>query len=180
MQGAGTNALVERMIGAARLDVHTYEAVERDRSATTSALIVVVLAALAGGIGGLADGIDGLIVGIIDSVLGWAVFAGLVYVVGTRLLATSHTSSSWGEILRTTGFAYTPNLLLLFGFIPILGGLIAIVALVWFLATSVVAIRQALEMSTGRAIATAIVALLARVLIAFIFAAILGVGSVFT
>ncbi len=37
------NALVQRMIGAARLDVRTYEEVERDTSATQQALIVVIL-----------------------------------------------------------------------------------------------------------------------------------------
>jgi hypothetical protein len=42
---------VERMIGAAKLDVRVYEEVEADRSATPQALAVVVLAAVAGGIG---------------------------------------------------------------------------------------------------------------------------------
>ena len=49
------------MIGAARLDPHVYEEVEGDRSATSQAMMVVVIAALAAGIGTLgAGGIAGL------------------------------------------------------------------------------------------------------------------------
>ena len=40
-----------RMLGAARLNVDTYEEVESDGSALIQALLVVVLVAIAGGVG---------------------------------------------------------------------------------------------------------------------------------
>ena len=49
-------SLSERMIGSAKLDVHTYEEVEADTNATGQALMVVVLSSIAQGIGTLTLG----------------------------------------------------------------------------------------------------------------------------
>ncbi len=177
MQGVGTGALVDRMIGVARLDVPTYEEIEHDERATTPALLVVVLAAIAGGIGSLGEGgIGGLFGGIVASILLWAVFSGVAYFVGTRLLATAGTSSSWQEVMRTLGFAYTPSLLTVVGFIPILGPVIAAVAGGWFLVTATIALRQSLDMTTGRAIGTAVISIIPSLLIAGSILAIFGIG----
>ena len=182
MQNAGSQLLINRMIGAAKLDVHTYEEVERDQNATAQALIVVALAGLASGIGSLRDdGFSGLFGGTIGSILSWAVFSFLVYFVGTRYLATSQTDANPFQVMRALGFAYSIQILAFFGFIPILGPIIAFVAWVWFLVAAVIAIRQALETSIGGAIVTAIVAAvamaIARLLIALIFGiATFGIG----
>lgn len=177
MQSFGSQALIERMIGAAKLDVNTYEEVERDQNATTQALAVVVLAAIAGGIGALrSDGVSGLIGGVIGGIVGWAVFSVFVYFVGTRLLAASQTEADTGQVMRTLGFAYTPQILTIANIIPVLGPIVAFLAGIWFLVTSVVAIRHALEMSTLRAIATIIVAAIAMLIVLAIIGAIFGVA----
>ncbi len=55
--------MIRRMIGAAMLNPHIYEEVEADRSATLQAMAVVVLVALATGIGNIGPGsIFGLLV----------------------------------------------------------------------------------------------------------------------
>ena len=46
----------DRMKGAAMLDVETYEEVEHDENLTVQAATVVLIAALARGIGGFNDG----------------------------------------------------------------------------------------------------------------------------
>ena len=176
MQSAGMNSMVDRMIGVARFDVPTYEAIERDQSATTPALIVVVLTAIAGGIGSLGEGGDGFIGGILGTVLFWAIFSGAAMFVGTRLLGTSATSSSWQEVLRTLGFAYTPLLLGVFGIIPFLGWIVVLVGGLWFLGTATVALRQALDMTTGRAIGTALIALIPSAIVAGIIGSIFDIG----
>ena len=48
------NRMLHRMVGAARLDAEIYEDVERDRSATGQAFLVVLLASAAAGIGAFA------------------------------------------------------------------------------------------------------------------------------
>ena len=141
----GGDDLVQRMIGAARLNPATYEEIEHDQSATPQAAIVVVLAAIAGGIGALDDGGAGLIAGLIGSVLGWVISAAVVYVIGTKLLAGPHTNSSIGELLRTIGFASVPGILAVLGFIPVVEIIIGLIVVVWSIATYFVAVRQALD-----------------------------------
>lgn len=156
---------VERMIGAARLDSATYEEVEADRAATPQALAVVVLAAVAGGIG-VGAGVRGLVLGTIFGLLGWAVWAWLIYVIGTRWLPEADTRADAGELLRTMGFATTPGILRVVGIVPVLGPLVTIVAAVWTLVAMVVAVRHALDYrSTGRAIGVCIIGWLVQVVI---------------
>jgi hypothetical protein len=158
--------MVDRMLRAARLDVHVYEEVEHDQGATGQALLIVLLAAVAGGIGGgLAEGLGGLIAGVIGSLLYWAVLSGAAYLVGSRLLAGKQTQATWGQVLRTVGFAYTPGLLSIFGFIPILGPILLLVISIWILVGAILAIRQALDFTTGRAIGTAVIAWIITVIV---------------
>ncbi len=177
MQGASSGALVERMIGVARLNVPTYEEIEHDQSAMPSSALIVVLAAIAGGIGSIGtNGVTGLIGGVVSTLLVWAIFSAVAFFVGTRLLASATTSSSWQEVLRTLGFAYTPSLLAIFGFIPVIGPLLALVGGVWFLCTATIALRQSLDMSTGRAIGVALISIIPALLIAGLIAYAFGIG----
>lgn len=148
------NSLVGRMIGAATLDVATYEEVEHDTSATTQAGLVVVLAAVAQGIASPA----GVISGIVGSLIGWLAMAGLTYFIGTRLFKGTAT---WGELLRTLGFATAPGILYIVGIIPVLGWLASLAIMVWILVAVVIAIRQALDVTTGKAVLTGLLGMLA-------------------
>ncbi|MEA2514861.1 MAG: hypothetical protein QOF33_2074 [Thermomicrobiales bacterium] len=173
MQTSASGSLIGRMMGAARLDAATYEEVERDTNATTQAAIVVVLAAIASGIGALGDDDPGkaFIAGVVGGILGWIVFAAAAYVVGTKLLSTAGTEADLGQLMRTIGFAYTPYLLNVVGFIPVLGWIVGLIAGIWVIVTTVVALRHALEMSTGRAIVTAIIsAILAAIALGIVYA----------
>ena len=139
--------LADRMIAAARLDVDLYEEVEADTGATTQAMTVVVLVALAGGIGALGFGGGPLDIlrGVIVGLTSWAAWAYITYLVGTKLLNTPETDANWGQLARTTGFAQSPGVLRIFGFIPGLGPLIFIAVFFWQMAAMVIAVRQALD-----------------------------------
>jgi hypothetical protein len=80
------------------------------------------------------------------------VWAGITWLIGTRLLGGTAT---WGELLRTIGFAQTPRLLSILAFIPVLGWLIRAVVAIWLLLAGIIAIRQALDFGTGKALLTA-------------------------
>jgi hypothetical protein len=164
MRPVGQRSLTERMKGAALLKIDVYEEVEADPTATQQAAIVVGIAALAAAIGGAGAGAGagGFLSGIIATYLGWLLWSGLTYLIGDKLLGGTAT---WGELLRTIGFAQAPRVLLLFAFIPALGPLIALVVAVWLLITGVVAIRQALDFSTGKAILTALLGWIAAVIV---------------
>jgi hypothetical protein len=150
-------SLIARAIRAARLDNDTYETIEHDPAATREAAIIVVVTSLLAGVGaGVASGVVGLLLVVVAGIVGWAAYAFLTYFIGTRLLAGPETSASWSELARTLGYANAPRALLVAGAVPVLGGIVALVVLVWVLMTTVVALRAALDFSTGRAIGTAL------------------------
>jgi len=155
----GMNTDVQRMIGAAMLNPEAYEAVERDVSANKTALFIVIGTAIFAGLGGLTtDGLGGLIGGVIAATVSWVLYAIAAYLIGTRVFATSATQSTLGECLRTLGFAQTLSFFRILSGIPILGWIITVIVDIWVLVATVIALRQALDFSTGRAIGTAIVA----------------------
>jgi len=172
VEATGQASMIDRMIRAARLEPQVYEEVEHDQSATRQAMLVVVLGAIAAGIGALSGGVIGLIVGIVAGLISWAVYAFIAYWVGTNFFKGPHTEATWGELLRTLGFASSPRVLLVLGIIPVVGLLIGLVVFIWMLITTVIAIRQALDFDTGRAIATAVVSWLALFVVYVIVGAI--------
>ena len=166
--------LSERMIGAAKLDVHTYEEVEADTNATGQAMMVVVLSSIAQGIG--LGGLTGLIGGAIGGLIGWFIWAFLVYVIGTKVLPEPNTRSDMGELLRTIGFSASPGLLRVLGLVPLLGGLIIFAANIWMLIAMVIAVRQALDyQSTGRAIGVCVIGWLAQLVVMVMLMLAMGV-----
>ncbi len=185
-----SSSLVNRMIRASKLEVHLYEEVEADPTVTTQALTVVIIVSVLAGIGtaisGAISGVGGLrllwgfIGGIVASLIGWLAWSFFTWIIGTKLLKGPKTSATWGELLRTIGFAYSPGILRFFVFIPIIGGIIVFVVLVWSLIAGVIAVRQALDFSTGRAIATCIVGWIIYIVIVFLVSLLLfGTASLF-
>lgn len=167
--------IVNRMIRAAKLDVSLYEEVEKDAKATNQALLVVVIAAICSGIGtaiagGMIGGITNLIAGLILGALSvlflWLIWSFLTYFIGTRLFKGPKTEATYSELLRCIGFSATPGILMILRFIPILGVLIAIIIVpIWILVAMIIAVRQALDFTTIRAIATCLVGFIAYIII---------------
>ena len=145
-------SMVQRMVGAATLNVDTFEEVEHDTTATAQAGAVVFLGAIASGIG-VSE--VGLLEAFLQSgwvVIGWGIWAGITYFVGANLFGGT---ADWGELLRTLGFANAPNLLLILGILPLVPQtILSLVVVLWVLVAGVVAVRQALDFSTLEAIAT--------------------------
>jgi hypothetical protein len=167
-------ALVDRMVRAASLKADLYEEVEADRGAGGQAVLVVVLGALATGIGSVTEGgWLGLIVGVAVGVLGWVLWAWLNYFIGTlRFVREQTTEADWGQLSRTMGFAYTPRLLALLALVPVpvFRVVVLVGATVWSWIAMVIAVRQALDYkSTWRALAvTALGAILNAVVLSVV------------
>lgn len=174
MSAMPQRSIVDRMKGAAMLDVNTYEEVEADVNATGQAFIVVIIVAICAAIGGASGGVGGIIVGPLMAVLGWLAWSAVAWFVGTRLFGGT---AYMGELLRTLGFAQAPGVLLIAAIIPFFGWLIAFAVSIWQLVCVIVAIRQALDFSTGKAVLTALVGWLVIVVIGGIMSVVFGVGS---
>jgi len=176
MAAEGAHSLVDRMIGAARLDARIFEEVEGDTSATRQALSVVLLVALATGIASMGTiGLVGLLAGVVVAVAGWAIWAWIVYFIGTKILPEHETHADWGQLARTLGFAQSPGVLRVFGVVPGVGGIIFLVVSVWMLVSMVIAVRQALDYtSTLRAIGVVLIGFIPYVILMSIALAIWG------
>ena len=172
MASEGTHSMVERMIRASRLDVHIFEEVEADTSATRQALSVVALVALATGIASLGTtGLIGLFVGVVLAIAGWAFWAWIVYLVGTKIMPSDSTHADWGQLARTLGFAQSPGIFRVLGALPVVGLVIFLVVSIWMLVAMVVAVRQALDYtSTWRAIAVVLIGFIPYLLMYMAFA----------
>jgi hypothetical protein len=146
---------VARMLRAALLERAVYEEVEADRGASGQALVVVVLAAVAMGIGSIENsGAAGILWHTAVAVGGWYVWAYVTYLIGARLLPTRDTVADHGQLLRTIGFSSAPGILRVLMLVPAISLLVFVVCTLWMLVAMVVAVRQALDYeSTFRAIA---------------------------
>ncbi len=136
----------QRMVGAAKLEVSIYKEVRADTQATGQAITVVVLSSIAQGVAAFAlGGIRGFALGTATALVVWFVWVLVVYLVGTKLLPEPQTRSDIGELLRTTGFAASPGLLRVLGFVPGLGFLTVVAVSAWMFLAMVMAVRQALD-----------------------------------
>jgi hypothetical protein len=179
-------SIVQRMVGAARLDIPTYEEVEADSSATNQALTVVVLGALATGIGaaigammaGAGGNVVGpLIGGVVRGLIGYAIWSYVIFFVGTKMFGGTAT---WGETLRTLGFASSVQILTILSFVPVVGGILALVVGIWGMVTSFIATRQALDISNGKTFGAIIVSFIVLVIVMLILSpifALIGLAS---
>lgn len=142
---------------AIKLDRSLYEEVEHDESASRQVIAVVAIVAVAQALGRsltnliLGESLGAILVSAIleffVTLVGLFIWSYLIYLVGTRLFKGVATQQ---EAWRTAGFARSPGL---FFIIPFVGLLVNL----WLVIAQVRAAREALDISTGRAIATCVI-----------------------
>jgi hypothetical protein len=162
--------LTGRMIGAMQADVKTFTEIEADPNAMGQAITVIVIAGIASLIGNIfRRGIIGGILGLITSIVGYAVFSLLVFLVGTKLMPEPTTKADFNQTFRVVGFAASPGIFNVLAIIPFLGVLISLLVGIWSLVIGVIAVREVLDYSnTARAIIVAVIAGIACAFIIFI------------
>jgi len=160
--------LIGRMIRASRLDPRLYAEVEADETTIGQAASVVLLAAFAGGINFPGAPFAILFGGLLAALVGWVLFAYVIYLIGAKLLPEAGTKADFGALLRAMGFANAPGVVKLLGIVPELRTLVFFVAMVWVLVATVTAVRHALSYkSSWRAIGVCVIPLLASQLLIF-------------
>ena len=136
----------KRIVRAAKLEVALYEEVEADKSALGQAMGVVVLSSVAAGIGTISKGgIPGMLMAVIAALVGWYIWAYLIYLIGAKLLPEPQTKADHKELLRTVGFSSSPGLIRVLGIIPGLASIVFPIAAIWMLVAMIIAVRQALD-----------------------------------
>lgn len=152
--------LTGRMIGAMQADVKTLNEIEADPGAFTQAVTVIVIAGVAALIGhifraGIVDGV----LNLIGSLVAYALFALLTFLIGTKMMPEPTTKADFNETFRVVGFAASPGVFNVLAIVPYLGPLISLLVGLWSLVIGVIAVREVLDYSnTGRAIIVCLVA----------------------
>ena len=181
---------MQKIMGVIMLRAPIYRAIADDQAGTTNAAIVFVIATL---IRGFFDGIvttsqgvasisiggafAGAITGLIIGLIGWVFTAWVLAFVAKQLDGKTSTS----EMLRVTGYVSVFSLvgvLHIFRLIPVLGCLTTLISLavaVLSLVGYTIGVREAAEFTTGKAIITAVVA----VVVNFIIVVLIG-GAIIT
>ena len=176
--------MFNRVTRAAMLDVGLYEEVEADTSLNQEALIVVILVSVLSGIGGFLQGVFkgdigaallALVVGVVLGVVSYYIWAYVTYFVGTNLFGGTADA---GELLRVLGYASGPRVLGVLGFIPCVGGLAGLVGAIWALVAGVIAVREALDFDTTKAVLTVIIGWVIVFAISLVVGLVFGVGAV--
>jgi len=154
------------MSRAVRGEVSLFEEVEHDPNATAEAIAVVAIGAISVGLGfGLSFSLfarpgsylPALVGSLVSTLLAWAVFSGVVYLIGTRVFGGTAT---WQEVLRTLGYAYSPLAIGIVAIVPLLGALIVLAAGLWALYLAYIGIRAALDLDAMKTVATILLAII--------------------
>jgi len=162
--------LTTRMIGAMQADVKTLTEIENDPTAFTQAITVIVIAGVASLIGNIFRiGIGGGIFKLVVSLVEYALFSLLVFLIGTKVMPEPATKADFNETFRVVGFAAAPGVLNVLAIVPFLGPLISLLIAIWSLVIGVIAVREVLDYSnTGRAIIVCLIAGIATAIAIFL------------
>jgi hypothetical protein len=163
----------ERVLGAMQLDARAFDDVERDPGAIGQAVAVIALAAISGGIGNVwYGGITGIIAGVVASLVGYVVWAVIVWLVGTKLMPDPQTSADFPETFRVIGFAAAPGLFGVITVIPILGWLLMFLIWLWTIAAMVIAVRTVLDYTeTWKAVVVVLIGFVVNLFVTMMMAA---------
>jgi hypothetical protein len=150
----GWRGLPGRVVNAALLKHDAFEEVRDDDHATGRAVFVVVVGAMAAGLGAAVEG--GIASGAeraIAALVGWAACAMTIQVIALRLFSGSPRYSRAG--LQALGLASGPALLFVLGALPVYGPLFLLAAFAWLFVSFAVAIHVTLEVDIESAILAA-------------------------
>ena len=136
----------ERVVGAMKLDANTFEEIERDQNAMGQAVGVIALAAVSTGIGWIwYGGLTGIVSGVFVRLIAYAVWALIVWLVGTKVMPDPETKADFPETFRVIAFAAAPGVLGIITIIPILGWLLSMALWVWAIVAMVFAVKAVLD-----------------------------------
>ena len=156
--------MIDRIMRVFRLDASVFKEIAEDKAAMMEAAIIVVVvhfvAAVGAGIGAAISDVGSpigafLVTWIAGVLLSWLLWAVLTYFVGTSVF---QGKTDIPEMMRVLGYANAPALLGIFAIIPCLGWIAALVGGILALIAGFIAVREAMEFDTTKAILTVVIA----------------------
>jgi hypothetical protein len=153
-------SLGERMVGAMKADVKTFQEIEADPAAIGQAVTVIVIAGVASLVGNIFRSGPFLgVMSLVVTLIGYALWSLLVVLIGTKVMPEPTTKADFNEAFRVIGFTASPGVFNVLAIVPYLGPLISFMISIWMVVIGVIAVREVLDYSnTGRAIIVCLIA----------------------
>ena len=172
-------SLTERMTGAMKADVKTFQEIEADPTALGQAVTVIVIASVASLIGNMfRAGIRHGVLMLVVNLIAYALWSLLVVLIGTKVMPEPTTKADFQEGFRVIGFTAAPGVFNVLAIIPILGYLISFVIWIWMVVIGVIAVKEVLDYSNiGRAIIVCIIAALICIIVNAVILTPIFIGS---
>jgi hypothetical protein len=177
--------LLQNMVRAALCDVEHYNKIKRYKKYNRVAVQVILLASAAQGISVmLAALLDkpsfghamlGLLTGVFASLIGWLVLFFVCYYAGTIFFRGKTT---YEKLLRTLGYAFSPRVLRILAFIPIVGWALAVLVWLWSVVATVIALQEGMSLQVTPAILLALFGWLGYVLTTVAIASMAGLRPI--
>lgn len=167
--------MLERIIRVFKLDSSVFREIAEDKSAMTQAAIIVVVVSLISAVAmalsavltETGNAIGAFFLTFLSGVLlSWILWAVLTYAVGVFVFKGK---TDVPEMMRVLGYANAPNLLGILAIIPCVGWLAALAGGILSLIAGIIAIREAMEFDTLKAVITAVIAWIIQFGISFAF-----------
>ena len=136
---------LNRIFRVVKIDPEVFNEIQKDKNATISAAIVVVLSSTAAGIGATSLGASNFVLAPIFSLISWFVWAYVVYFVGVKLFPDTRTKTTQFALLRAIGFSSAPGIIRIFAFNEGLMIVTFLGSFIWMLACMVVAVKETLN-----------------------------------
>jgi len=136
---------LNRVFRSVKIDPEVFNEVQKDKNATISAAIVVILSSTAAGIGATKIEMGNFILAPVFPLISWFVWAYIVYFVGVKLFPDTKTKTTQFALLRAIGFSSAPGIIRIFGFNEELMTVTFIGSAFWMLACMVVAVKETLN-----------------------------------
>jgi len=151
---------LDRMIRAASLDRTVFAEIGEEGTAFGRAMGVAALASLAAGLNRITWHFDiavatGLFRDVSTAAAAWFIGAFSVYLLGACFFFKRDAETKPGKVLRVLGFAAAPGILMVFGMVPGLAGIVRLIASTWLLLAMIVAAREALDFRSAAGAALA-------------------------
>jgi len=166
--------MIERVTRLIKLDFSVFKDIESDPQATMEAAIIVgattFLSAIASAMGS-EHAFGTFVISVINGLIGWVVWSAVTYFIGKTVFSGGGTLE---QMLRVIGYANAPRILGILTVIPCIGWLGGLAGLLISLVASIMAIKEALDVELGTAIAVIIVGAIAMAIVSAIIGIVLG------
>ena len=172
------NQVLNRVMRVVRFDASVYREIAADQSGLPGALVVIVAAVVLTAIGSAQAGVGIIVLTLVSTLLGFAVFTGAATLVSKGMF---QGKTDFMEMGRTLGYTYVWQWVGILNLIPLLGGFIGLIAWVASLASGILALRESSEFDTTKAVITMVIATVLAFAVTFCvtgpFALMIGLGA---